>query len=572
MLHNHYRRITARVLLVAGILVMLLSTQAQSLQVYVDRTSLAANETVNLTISVDRQVDTNAVDLSALYDDFRVFGVSPRSQTQIVNGQMSATTTWLVTLMPKEAGKLTIPSLTVAGTASKAIVLNVSDAPQSISTGAEIEVQVEADRNEAYINEQILVTIRLVAPNQSADLGGEALNLGTTPVTLLEQQQFRRVNDGVAYQVIEWQYAVFPDRAGSLVIPKQVFSVVLNTPTRQRFDPFSNQAHRVIGSSKELTIGVLPVPEDAAADWFPARDVKISSSWQNSSDVFRVGEPVTRRVVISSIGQKPAAIPPLGVTNDTDFKVYADQPQLTEDTSSLGIMGTRTESIVLVPSSEGQLELPAIIVKWWDIDQRRWKESVLPAETIIVEPADLSPLPAAAVDLSRETAAIGAVTGIGTAIMAPRWMQLITFAIALGLLLMIIQNARLRRQLGDVVGAGAPEEAPADEKSAWARLRKSLKSGDPGQARKSILDWGRVFWPGAGHVTLEFVGLQAGSDELTGHLADLDRRIYEPGDSNIPNFDRIAQLIAETRREGRKPKTAESALPGLYPATAGEAN
>jgi hypothetical protein len=156
--------------------------------------------------------------------------------------------------------------------------------------------------------------------------------------------------------------------------------------------------------------------------------------------------------------------------------------------------------------------------------------------------------------------------------MAPRWMQLITLAIALGLLLMIIQNARLRRQLGDVVGAGAPEEAPADEKSAWARLRKSLKSGDPGQARKSILDWGRVFWPGAGHVTLEFVGLQAGSDELTGHLADLDRRIYEPGDSNIPNFDRIAQLIAETRREGRKPKIADSALPGLYPATAGETN
>ncbi len=545
------------------LLAMVSAVKAQTLQAYVDRTSIAANETVNFTLSIDRQVDINGVDFSALYDDFRVFGISPRSQTQIIDGKMSATTTWLVTLMPKQTGKLTIPPVDVAGTSSKVIVLDVSEAPQSISMGADIEVQVEVDRREAYINEQILVTVRLVAPNQSSDLSGEALLLTDAEATLLEQQQFRRVSEGVAYQVVEWRYAVFSGTAGTLTIPAQVFSVVINTTARQRFDPFTNQARRVIGSSEEIGINVLPIPGDAVADWFPARDVKLSASWQNDSDTYRVGEPLTRNIVVSSIGQKPAAIPPLDVSNSSDFKVYADQPQLTEDTSSLGILGTRTESMAMVPSVAGVLEIPAITVNWWDIDQRRWKESVLPAETIIVEPPDSTVTPAPPTEIVEEPLVAGEIANRVIALV-PGWLPGVTLALGLGLLLMVLQNVRLRRQLGKSTISGTEDETSLSEKQAWRHLGKTLKTGDARSARNAILAWGREFWHKSSNVTLEYIGVLGESPELQELLAELDRNIYRQEDSSKVDFQRLGVLFTGLRRSGRVAPDTGSALPGLY--------
>ena len=56
-----------------------------------------------------------------------------------------------------------------------------------------------------------------------------------------------------------------------------------------------------------MAINVLPIPAPPAshpdAMWLPARDVQLSEDWSRSPDEMEVGEPVTRNVSLSALGQ-----------------------------------------------------------------------------------------------------------------------------------------------------------------------------------------------------------------------------------------------------------------------------
>src|ERR1700712_265190 len=110
----------AKAILAAWAVVALLlgSTLAHAaLQATVDRNQVAAGESFTLTLQSDG--NSASPDLSPLSRDFDVLGQSSGSSIQIINGHISRSMQWEISLSPKHAGQVVIPAITAGGESRK---------------------------------------------------------------------------------------------------------------------------------------------------------------------------------------------------------------------------------------------------------------------------------------------------------------------------------------------------------------------------------------------------------------------------------------------------------------------
>ena len=110
-------------------LLLLLAWQAAMPAVIarVDRDRVERNESFALELIVDSAADVSP-DLSVLDADFHVGQTSRLSNTRIVNGEITRSMSWTITLMPKRAGRITIPPITVGSEQSNPLTISVSAA------------------------------------------------------------------------------------------------------------------------------------------------------------------------------------------------------------------------------------------------------------------------------------------------------------------------------------------------------------------------------------------------------------------------------------------------------------
>ena len=89
-------------LLMLSLLAMFSSNVAADVHATLDRTTIAAGDTVTLTIEAEGQHSQGAQpDLSPLRKDFTILGTSTSQQMQIINGRMSSSASLRVELEPK---------------------------------------------------------------------------------------------------------------------------------------------------------------------------------------------------------------------------------------------------------------------------------------------------------------------------------------------------------------------------------------------------------------------------------------------------------------------------------------
>ena len=213
-------------LCVAGLL------DAATLTGSVDRNRISLNETLIFQLQYNDKVDTDQLDLQQIRQDFDILGLQPSSSSNvsIINGQMSreTSTTWTLTLAPKREGTLVIPSFNVAGNVSDAIRIEVSKTPEGVTPQQPMVVNLSTDTSEAYPGQQIIIKVELLAQNRVSNLSGEQLSLEHSQIELLNQQSRRKIDKGISWQVVEWTYAVFPEKPGTLAIPAQLFSGMIS--------------------------------------------------------------------------------------------------------------------------------------------------------------------------------------------------------------------------------------------------------------------------------------------------------------------------------------------------------
>ncbi len=568
------------------------AAHAATLTSVVNRKEVGLNESFMLLLSIDEQVPSSALDLSPLRQDFEILGMSPNSSSSvsIVSGQAQreSSTSWRIALSPRRQGVLTIPALQVAGATSEAIAITVSAAGQEALT-AELTV----DSATVLPEQQILVTITLSAASNVGDLSGPSLQIDNADVIELGNNGQQTMTNGIARQEFTLQYAVFAQEAGTLTIPSLTFTGSEGGSA----SIFSNRGRQVVARTQSRTLEVQANPSNAPKPWLVADDISIQTQWLSDAQAARVGEPLTRRISITALGQQAEAIAPLlNESNETAYRSYQDQAQLQSLSEATGIRGIRNESEVIIPNRAGTIVLPAQQLRYWNTRTNQVKTVTLEAETLEVLPAVASNQESNNSDSDANNAAAtnpnkaaNNVPGL-LPLSAPNSAVWIWLVAALTVLCAVqtVYIITLRRAATSKSDAVAPVRYNAvAEETAWAELDAQLKAKhwqaanskkntshvDQAQfqaLRKATLLWASTYF--AQPVSIHSLALLLGSAGEQ-ELRKLDQLAFAHAPTQSLKLKQLSAALSQLRNAKRANRSIRhhsahqptAPLPNLYP-------
>lgn len=542
------------------LLIVLVSYAAPStaaLFAQLDRNQVALGDSVRLTISATEDEELSDIDLGALEKDFDILRRSTNSSIRIINGARTQEKKLIVELAPLRAGNLRIPSLAAGNQSTRPLALAVGPAPDLNSKGNNVLFEAEVDKSTAYVQSQIILTLRIQRAIELNNMSVSELELDGAFVKPLETNDFFRNVDGRNWRVHEVRYAIFPEKSGTLTIPAQVFSGRASDGRRGFFSQNSGRLMR--RTTQPLTLKVEPRPAAFTGNtWLPAQQLKIEERWSTPPNALRAGESVTRTITMLGEGIQGAQLPPVLYAPTDGLKFYPDQPEITEQEVSSGLLGARRDITAIVPTSEGSWTLPEVRIPWWDTRTEQMRYAVLPAKTLQVAPAEPTANPAGDLrNASPTAAAVGHATGSGNTLL---W-QLLTAICALGWLT-TLAYLWLKRQSRHSPQARLQENT--SERRAFKQLQQACAANNPATARAAIIDWAQLAMPVDTPPTLNQIATHFGDSTLLAQLEALDASLYHPS-GNPWSGAELANCVAQLRKTGNANHVTSETDLSLYP-------
>lgn len=533
---------------------------------YVDRNNIALNETFTLVIGVENISFSGKPDLSPLEKDFTLLGTSQSSSMNIINGKTSKKTEWTTMLAPKKEGTFLIPSLQVGKDTTNPLTIIVTKAPISnASNKSDIFIETEIDKTQAYVQQQLMYTIRIFtsidfSARRFSHVGSEDYKDDRVTVVKAEDDKRFGANiGGKRYEVIEQKYLIFPQQADKITLPApKLLAAIGGRRDVFGFNSFRNKRQKQISVSGEsVDIDVKPIPQNFSSNWWlPAKDVALSQQWSADLNKLKVGEPLTRTITLMAKGANAEQLPDLQLPTLSDAKIYPDKVERTSGFNGEDVIGKSVNKLLIIPGKAGEMIIPETKVIWWDVEQNQQREAVLPAQTLMVKAAELSPENAnkklaqqqvinTAKDAEQTNSQANDIKQdipqqsiIDTETKEDdnhgRWYIELPLLILILLVVIgwIIDHLRLKRIINQ---SETNEESTGQKAEQEKKLRKQLKqvcSGrDPKQVRQSLLEWGKLVVTDKSPVTLLDIAQYYNDQNLLNEINRLENVIYGEGES-----------------------------------------
>ena len=332
----------------------------------------------------------NELDASALNRDFDVVGRSSSREVRIVSGTnnqdvQTSVVSWQLELLPKGVGVYTVPAVKVGDFETQLLTLTVNEEAK----GAKRDIFLEAsvDNTNPWVQSQVLMSLRVYQAVDIVDGGLDSPSADNLVVERVgEDTRSRQVLDGREYSVTERQFALFPQKSGTVTIDPITLSVTVPAePDRVR--GFFSPTRKLTRRSDPITLNVRPRPVSGSAWWLPAKNVDVISEWQGDPQSAMVDQPLTRTIVMRAQGVQQSQLPQVNIPAVEGVSLYADDPQLAMGSDSSGLISEQRINWALIPQRSGTVQLPAIEIEWFNTITGKIETAELPAETINVAPA-----------------------------------------------------------------------------------------------------------------------------------------------------------------------------------------
>ncbi len=557
----------------------------------VDRNKVTLDESFNLTLRLPGQSLFLEPDLSSLHQDFEVLNSRKNSQYSLINGKSTSYTDWTISLMAKRTGALVIPPIELDGEQSDPIVVEVLESKnkgQSSNSKQAIFIETDLDREQVYVQAQLLYTVRLyhaVSLGRGASLNDPEPN--NTFVRKLGEESYEKILAGVRYNVIERKYALFPQSAGNLSIPSLTFNA--NVPTRRNQDPWGTgfgQSKHVRLRTKEHNITVLNKPAQYPnAAWLPSEQVTVFESWSGNPDKIEVGQSITRSITLTGEGVLAAQLPDLNSRQIPGLKFYPDQAILDDKEQPSGITGKQTQSVAVIPTQPGTYELPEQRIQWWDVNRQTVQEASLPKRIITVVAAAASNYyPDARSTPGSDTVQLqdptqisaqqpipdllaGELTAKSTTLNIWYW-PVISVILLLAWVYSSWQWFRYRRIAQSLMPGISGEDATIQEteKAAFKHLKNACETNDALATRATLLNWAKVNWPADKIQSLNDLGsLHTCGTSLLECIRALESSLFSNDTTRDWNGKQLLEAVALIRKkQGQMEKQKANTLPPLH--------
>ena len=574
-------------------LMLAVPARADTLTAKLNRNPVPAGETFVLSLEYAGDPGTAQPDLSALEKDFKVYMVSSSYKGVYRNGQMSKTYVWSISMAAEQTGEYTIPPLSVNNVRSQPLVLKVVEASELPAAdeprGPVFSVTRSIDNPHPFVQQQL---------NYSFTITTDAALQGNAPQFLAENpddwiirvlgdpQISTRMKDGAEMRDITFNYALFPQRSGKLVIPEVRFSgYYVDSESRGHNamqgllgafgglrDPgfgLEMFGRRVPVSLKarpiSIEVGKIPAANNGSW-WLPAKNAVITSDWQEKTPVFKSGEAVSREIYLRVTGVIDSQLPEIRFADIPGMKQYPEKPEVKSMIENGDVVSLMTVKNVYIPEKSGRYTIPETAVVWYDVENNRMEKAVLPAMTVEVAPGAAT-VPTESAPPSTAPAATSAAApanaAAATNLPAGNLLWYILAAFAGGITVSLTAVFLILRRFLPAEGKKPEAKAPAAEP---VSVGKAVRNNDLRAVRDNVIAWAEKSFPEQKVRNLDdVVGLVADTD-FAAELQKLQTALYS---GRTADFDaaRFMDVFARVGKRQKKKKAKEKdgpLLPRLY--------
>jgi hypothetical protein len=495
---------------------------------------VALGDSFALRLEVSGQPGGSAPDLSPLSKDFKVEGSSQTSMTNVINGAVSQSYGWTVTLSPKATGNLTIPAIKVGSDATQPLNVAVVDAatlPKANLANSGLQVDMTIPDGTYYVQQEIPVTVRVMATDGLRDI---ALSEPSAADVIVKQTGEDKTHAetiaGKSVSVIERTYMVTPQKSGELVLPPVMLRGYADDPDGRhsifgRDDPFDafrkqlgfssfgvsmidrmmNPGREVTARSKPLKLEIKARPGQQANWFLPAKNVKLVSEWQPAKPTFKVGEANAKIVQLVALGASKEQLPNLQFKDVDGARIYVDRVDDRSVDTGQGTAAVKQYTLSIVPTRGGAVTLPAVEVNWLDAANGKQKTATLVAETIqVAGPVAARSAQAAIQPASSTKATDGSEPVADFEVLSSRQLAILiglALALILAVALMIRWTARRKpdssqapetakaREATTTLIAANAQKLAEKQAAAASAFRQACKRNDAGQAFANVQQW-----------------------------------------------------------------------------------
>ena len=589
-------RSTLAFILFYAVVTLATISNAQEVEISLDRNEVARGETVTLTIRIYDQRQGMQLDLTPLTTQFDVLGTRTSSQIRSVNGAVEAWTDYIVTLFPLEEGSLVIPELDINGQTTAPIEISVTnEGPRSNQSSEELFLEIETNKESVYVQEQLLFTVRLYYTiNGIRNPQFTELEMEDSVIQLIgSPNQYEKLIDGVRYGVYEKRYVIFPQRSGPLEIPDILFRGEV-TDGSSNFVFRNLNTRRVTAFIEGVSIDIKERPATVRNTdfWLPVTNLTLEESWSTDINSLKVGDSVVRTVTMTADGLDGAVLPPFSGTEIEGLNLYPDPPEIERTFVDGAIVGTRIETTSMVPIDSGNVVIPEISIPWWNVETDQLEATVIPATRLTIAnvngevPAEqtvastenleelLAQLPVIDQDMIDEQAEAEFIE------VEAAWFN---FTIAAAIIIALFSIYKLviagnKREITEYIQQMkyrlAEKYSPENNEGvAYKQLANACSSRDLNSIRHTLIKWCDHYIEGRRVFSMEDILQQTESSDLHSHAKAIQTALFQSknGQATEDSFDAksLLQLVSQLRKSKQKVqkkqyKEDQYSLPPLY--------
>ncbi len=348
----------------------------------VSQNSVTKDEVFLLRVTTDEKVSSDALDLTALQQDFYVGTPSFGSSMRIINGSRSVSSEWNITLAPLRLGQIQIPSFDIEGAKTKPITINVAVNKAAPTQHDMAEFQLNLSKNSLYPQETAELDVKLIikadprrlqdpiiAPPSSSGLDVEPIG---------ESKQFQDVLNGKEVTVVQQSFRISSQKAGQFKLngPKLTGAVVYSTNNSS-----TTRLFQLDTPVETLDVTVKDVPKGYKGEWLPTSNFKLIQQWSDSQGneltgnkglegdkqaiEMEAGDSLTRTITMTASNLTQHQLPKLNITYPKSVRVYEEKPQFGTTQSGDAVVVYKQ---VLIPKEAGNMSLPDVSQAWFNTD------------------------------------------------------------------------------------------------------------------------------------------------------------------------------------------------------------
>lgn len=385
---------------------------AETLTISTDKDVVVAGDVVKLSISYDGS-SPETPDLSQIQNDFEIVSRSLSSSKSFYNGTVNNLIKWTYGIIPLKTGNIKFSPFKIGNTISNSIELEVKEVEdiayvadsKTNSNSPFFQTTLDFDVKSPYVQQQVTFLLTIY---DSIGLGISSISIDNEAkknwfiTSLLDKPIVKKdIVDGKYVNTIQYAYAAFPQKSGNIPAPRffidgfYIKNNDLTFPSMSAdFEFFGlnfagafNQKVPVKMQTKEIFIDVTPIPSTyTGKHWLPVKDLSMTSKINNNK-IVRSGEAIYREINIKALGLHESLFPQLTFKQVKNAKQYPEKPILSTKVVKGDIETTATINNVYIPTKEGKLTLPSLVLKWFNVEKEIEEQAILPEEIIDVYPS-----------------------------------------------------------------------------------------------------------------------------------------------------------------------------------------